>query len=129
MPKEAVERLRQTYAAFSAGDFETALAIAHSDIEFIPPGGQKSHTGRQSLRAWMEPDAFESQVIEPLEFTEADGKVLVKNTVTSRGAASGIELKIVAWNVWTFDQDGLATRLEAYLEHEEAEAREAAGLD
>jgi hypothetical protein len=34
----------------------------------------------------------------------------------------------VSWSVWTFDEAGLITRAEVYLPHEEAKAREAAGL-
>ena len=30
--------------------------------------------------------------------------------------------------VWTFDDDGLVTRAEAFLTHQDAEALEAAGL-
>ena len=57
----------------------------------------------------MEPDAFETQVLKPLELTVAGDKVLM-------------------WNVWTFDEDGRATRVETFLEYEERKAREAAGL-
>jgi hypothetical protein len=32
------------------------------------------------------------------------------------------------WAVWTLNDDGLATRLEVYLSHQEAEALYAAGL-
>jgi hypothetical protein len=45
-----------------------------------------------------------------------------------RGRESGIEVDVDFWAVWTLNDDGLATRLEWYLDHEVAEAREAAGL-
>ena len=45
----------------------------------------------------------------------------------SRGAASGIELDVVTWSVWSFDEDGLITRIEIYLEREEGRARAAVG--
>lgn len=32
------------------------------------------------------------------------------------------------WAVWTLDDDGLATRIESFLIHEESEALEVAGL-
>jgi hypothetical protein len=48
--------------------------------------------------------------------------------VTARGASSGIELELVSWSVWTFDDDGLMTRIEIYLDREADRAREAAGL-
>jgi hypothetical protein len=45
-----------------------------------------------------------------------------------RGAGSGIEAEFVNWSVWTFNEDGRATRCEIYLPNQEAEALEAAGL-
>jgi hypothetical protein len=44
----------------------------------------------------------------------------------ARGATSGIELDVVTWSVWTFDEKGLITRIELFLEHEEDKALEAA---
>ena len=77
----------------------------------------------------MEPDAFfDRQVIEPLEVIESGNKVLVEQLVKSRGASSGIELEGRSWSVWTFNEDGLATRVEGFMERDEAQAREAAGL-
>ena len=123
-----IDRLRAAFDAFNGGDFDAALTFAHPDIEFVPPGGQTSYKGTESFRAWMEPDAFETQVIEPLDFIVAGNRVLVRQRSTARGAGSGIELELSTWNVWTFDDEGLVTRVETYLEHEEARAREAAGL-
>jgi len=37
-------------------------------------------------------------------------------------------LDVTTWSVWTFDEDGLITRIEVYLDHEENKAFEAAGL-
>lgn len=42
-----------------------------------------------------------------------------------RGAGSGIEMELEAWTLWTFDQDGRATRAEFFLPHQEDEARRA----
>ena len=39
-----------------------------------------------------------------------------------------LEVDDDGWAVWTLNDDGLATRLEFYLDHQEAEALEAAGL-
>ncbi len=46
----------------------------------------------------------------------------------AQGAASGIEMDVRTWSVWTFDEDGLIARIEIDLDHEEERAREAAGL-
>jgi hypothetical protein len=76
----------------------------------------------------MEPDAFEEQRIEPLDFRVEGNKVLVRQHTQARGVGSGINLDLELWTVWTFDDDLLATRVETYLPHQESEALEAAGL-
>ena len=76
----------------------------------------------------MEPDAFESQAIEPLDLRGVGDKVLVRARSKIRGAGSGIEAEFLFWAVWTFDETGVTTRVEIYLDHQKAEALEAAGL-
>ena len=76
----------------------------------------------------MEPDAFESQVIEPLDLRVVGEKVLVRARSKIRGAGSGIEAEFLFWAVWTFDEAGVTARVEIYLDHQKAEALEAAGL-
>ena len=76
----------------------------------------------------MEPDALVEQRIEPIEFRSNGNRVLVRQHTLARGAASGIELDLDNWAVWTFDDNGLATRVESFLMHEERGALEAAGL-
>jgi ketosteroid isomerase-like protein len=128
MSEENIDKLRRAYEAFNRGDFDAAIAFAHADVEFFPPGDQAPYRGVEEFRAWMEPDAFESQVVEPLEFTAAGNKILVDQHTKARGAGSGIELELRSWTVWTFDDEGLLTRVQNFLEHEKAEALEAAGL-
>ena len=123
--EDLIERLRRSYESFSAENFDAAIRFAHPDIVFARAGGQSEVRGADALRAWMEPDAFESQVIKPEEF-EADGnKVLVRQHATAHGAGSGIEMEIDSWTLWTFDEDGMAIRAEFYLPHQEDEARRA----
>jgi ketosteroid isomerase-like protein len=126
--EEIVASLRRIYEAFNRGDFDAAIGGAHPEIEYVPPGGQSSLRGAEAVRAWMEPDAFEANQVEPLEFSIHDNKVLVRQHATARGAGSGIELDMEIWAVWTLNDDGLATRLEVYLPHQATEALEAAGL-
>ena len=57
-----------------------------------------------------------------------DERILARHHITARGRYSGIELDVVSWSVWTFDQDGLIRRIEIYLERDGDRAREAAGL-
>ena len=123
-----IDALRRSHEAFNRGDFDAAVESAHPEIEFIPPGGQAPLRGAAALRAWMEPDAFEEQKVEPREFRVNGNKVLVSQHTWGRGAGSGIEMEVDVLSVWTLNDDGLVTRLEAFLPHEETEALEAAGL-
>ena len=126
--EETIARLRRAYEAFSRTDFDTAMDIAHPEIELVPPGGQSPLKGADALRAWMEPDALSEQQIEPREFRINGNRALVRQNIRARGAGSGIELDVDMWAVWTLDDDGLVTRLEGFLIHQESEALEAAGL-
>jgi ketosteroid isomerase-like protein len=125
---EIIARLRRAYEAYSRGDFDAAIEIAHPEMELFLPGSQASLRGAEAVRAWMEPDAFEAQDIEPLDFRIEGNKVLVRQHSRIRGAASGIELEVDQWVVWTLNDDGLVTRVENYLDHQKTEALEAAGL-
>ena len=126
--QEIISSLRSAYDAFNRGDFDTAIELAHPEIEFATRGGQSPLRGADALRAWMEPDAFDEQRIDPSEFRMQGNKVLVRQHTWGRGAGSGIELDMDIWTVWTFDDDGRATRIEGFLPHQEVEALEAAGL-
>jgi hypothetical protein len=126
--EEIIARLRGFYEAFNRDDFDAATKIAHPEIEFLRPMGQPPLVGADALRAWMQPDAFEEQQLEALEFRINGNKVLVRSHARGRGAGSGIEVDVDFWSVWTLNDDGLATRLEFYLNDQEAEAVEAAGL-
>jgi ketosteroid isomerase-like protein len=124
---QLIARVREIIEAFNRGDFDAAIEMAHPEIVFVRPGAQSELTGPDSLRAWMEPDAFEEQRFEPIEFRVAGQKVLVRQHVTARGAGSGIKVEIDTFTVWTFDDDGRVMRLENYFPHDEAEALRALG--
>src|SRR5215216_7038489 len=131
MSEENVETARRWLEAISGGsdDFDCALALVHRDIVFVPPGDQPPYRGVERVRRWMEPDAFQEQVVKAFEpVVVTDRTILGRQLVMARGAASGIELDVLTWSVWTFDEDGLITRIEIYLDHEEDRARKAAGL-
>jgi limonene-1,2-epoxide hydrolase len=129
MSQENVERIRAITDAYNRGDFEAAQEISDSpDFVLVPPGGQSEIRGAAQVRVWMEPDAFASQTVELLDFRVAEDKVLVRTWNRIRGAGSGIDLDFVNWGVWAFDEAGTPVRLEIYLEHEEAQAKQAAGL-
>ena len=123
-----MERLQAGYDAFNRGDFDTAIAFFHPDVEYIPVGGQPPIRGAEGFRAWMEPSAFERQVVEPREITVNGDKALVRIHAAVRGAGSGIEMEVESWVVLTQDPDGLVTRMEVFFLYEEEQARAAAGL-
>jgi ketosteroid isomerase-like protein len=125
---EIVRRLRATFDAFNRDDFDAAIAFMHPDIEFIRAGVQPPLRGVEQVRAWMEPNAFDYQVIDPIDITVAGNKVLVFTNTKARGASSGIEVEIDAWNVFTVDDDLRLTRAESYFLQEEDEARRAAAV-
>ena len=128
MSEENVETIRAFYEVYNRGDFDALPKPLHPDIALIPAGDQSPIKGAERVRAWMEPDAFESQVIEPLDLRVVGDKVLVRARTKIRGAGSGIEAEFLFWAVWTFDETGITTRVEIHLEHQEADAIEAAGF-
>jgi ketosteroid isomerase-like protein len=125
---EIVAEVRRVFDAFNRGDLNAAMKNIHPEAELVTTGGQQTLKGAARVRAWMEPDAFESQVVEPLDFRVVANRVLVRARSHIKGAGSGIEVDALGWMVWTYDEAGLATRLELYLGHQEAEALEAVGL-
>src|SRR5262245_21766365 len=125
---EPMESLQRGFDAYSHCDFDAAVENFHPEVELVPAGGQPMIRGLAAIRAWMEPDAFESQVVEPLEFRVAGNKVLVRHRSKIRGAGSGIETEFVNWSVYTYDEAGRVIRFEIYLPNQDAEALEAAGL-
>ena len=126
--QEIIERVRHGYEAFNRGDFDATVENFHPEIEFVPPGGQKSLKGAAAFRAWMEPDAFEKQTLEIREYRINGNKVLVRQHAWARGAGSGIEMELDTWVVWTLNDEGLATHVVGFLPGEDTEAFEAAGL-
>jgi ketosteroid isomerase-like protein len=125
---EIVEKVLASFAAFNRGDFDETVAVMHPDVEYIPVGGQAPIRGVERLREWMEPSAWDRQVIEPLDITVTGRKILVHSRTSARGAGSGIEMEVEAWTVMTLDADLLVIRIETFLPHEEAKARQAAAV-
>jgi ketosteroid isomerase-like protein len=125
-PKDQkIARIRDLYDAMNRGDLDRAVQMAHPDVVFVRVGGQGELRGPEAIRGWMEPDAFEEQAYEPLDFESSGDRTLVRVHTAARGSASGIEVEINAWVVFTFGDDGLIVRTEVFLEHEEDAARRA----
>ena len=120
---EKIERIDQLFARMNAEDYDAAIELAHPQVVLMRAGGAGEVRGIEALREWMEPDAFESQVTEHLGFEVHGERVLSRVRSQARGAGSGIEIDIDAWIVYSFDDEGLMTRVEIFLEHEEDAAR------
>ena len=123
--EQRIERVNQLFARLNAGDYDAAVELASPEVVLRRAGGAGEVRGIEALREWMEPDAFESQVSEALGVETHGERVLARVRSRARGAGSGIEIDIAAWIVYAFDDQGLFTRVEIYLEHEEDEARSA----
>ena len=127
MLEERVKLLRRWIDAYNRGDYITATEGAHPDIELVPPGDQPPYRGIEQLRDWMKPDAFSKQSTEAGEFRAVDDdRVLVLQHTWVTGASTGIEMDFDAWFIWSFDDAGLVTRVEVFLDRDSA--LEAAGL-
>jgi ketosteroid isomerase-like protein len=123
--EQMIEALRRNNEALNRGDFDTAIQLAAPDIVFARGGGRPDLHGVKAVRAWMEPDAFESQSIELLGYETEGNRVMTRQLTKARGAGSGIEMEIEAVTVWTFNEDGKVVRVEAFTPAEEDEARRA----
>jgi len=124
---EAVKRLRRVHAAYARGDFDAAMEGVHPDVELVPSGGQSPIRGAAAYRRWMEPDTLR-QKVELLSIEAAGNKVLIHQRTRIQGISSGIEQDFEPWSVFTLDDEGRTIRHQIFLDHEETEARNAAGL-
>ena len=120
-----LERLQRGYDLFAQGDYDGLVELVADDLVIVRPGGQSPVEGKQAFRAFLEPDAFEMQTMEPLEFVENGDHIFVRVHSRLRGAGSGVEWAQDVFHVFTF-RDGAASRL--FATQDEHEARREAGL-
>jgi ketosteroid isomerase-like protein len=130
--KGNIEVIRQGIEAFNRRDFDSALAALRDDVtweRFLSRSEAEDPfvRGKEELRA-----TWESQVesvdlrLEPEEFIAAgDDKVIVPSLMVARGSGSKILLSASVTWVWTIDEDGLASKVEAF--ERPADALRAAG--
>jgi ketosteroid isomerase-like protein len=123
--EELIDLLRHSAEAVNRGDFDAAVEMADPDIVFVRPGGLPELRGAEAVRAWMEPDAFESQTYELLDYEAERNRVLTHQRTVARGAGSGIEMSIDSLTVWTFNDRGKVIRVESFLQQDEEAARRA----
>jgi ketosteroid isomerase-like protein len=132
MSQRNIELVRKGIDDFNRRDFDAALAAVSDDVtweRFLSRAEAHSPVvhGKQELRA-----VWESQVeavdirVEPEEFIAAgDDKVIVPSRMVARGTGSEIALSAAVTWVWTIDEHGLATKVEAF--ESRAAALKAAG--
>ncbi len=126
IPEERiVQTLDEIYEAFNKGNFDAAIDHAHPEIVLARAGDQSDIVGKDAVRAWMEPDAFEFQRFTTQSIEVSGNRALVELRTDAQGAGSGIEIGLDALIVWTFDDDGRITQLETFFTHQEDEARRA----
>ena len=123
---EDLERLKHGYELYATGQWDSLAELMSPDIVMERDGGAGTVQGFKALRRFWEPDAFEYQKVEPLEFTPSGNKVLVRARIVTRGAGSGVELDMIGWHVWTVGDDGRTVHF--LTSFDEATARDAAGL-
>ena len=114
---EMIAALRADIDALNRGEFDAAVELDPPRHRLdASPGGLPAVQGMEALRAWMEPDAFESQLLELLARRRSGKPGADQATHPGRGAGSGIEMEIGAWSIWIFDENGQVTRVEIFLE-------------
>ena len=65
------------------------------------------------MRAWMEPDASRRKGSSHVSSASMATRFW-SATCLGPGAGSGIEMELDGWVIWTLNDDGLMTRLEAF---------------
>jgi|1186.fasta_scaffold346794_2 ketosteroid isomerase-like protein len=117
-----VRVVQAIHAAFNREDAATLGSLVHPDFEWDysrsrgPAAGV--YRGREMVLDAMAMMAESWETIRwDAEWFRARGdhEVLVRNCLTSRGAASGVEVEARAFQLW-FLRDGAATAMRLYQE-------------
>jgi ketosteroid isomerase-like protein len=120
-----IERMKEGFALFNAGQFDALRDFVAPDVRVERTGNLPPVQGWEAFRALQEPDAFEWQTIEPVDWTINGERVLLHVLIRSKGAMSGMVLEQDGWMVWTV-VDHVVVRIQAFTDADEA--GRAAGL-
>lgn len=121
---ERAAAVREAYAAYSRGDYDTVLELLDPAVEWHPPPATLEPQvlrGRDAVREYMTPNLFAEQGAEPLEVVEEGDRILVIARVTARGAGSGVEIEQTSFHLWTVSDERVVC-FEAYSDREQAMA-------
>jgi ketosteroid isomerase-like protein len=134
MSQENVEIVRRVYAAAASRDTDAVLAAYDPEVvwdvsrsrmaRLVGEGVYWGHDGlRRFFRAYH--DAWGDISYEFEELIDAGDKVVSVDIEQARGRASGVDVKVTQYGVWTVD-NGKVVRAAWFSAREEA--LEAAGL-
>jgi hypothetical protein len=131
-----VEKLRRRIEAWNRRDFDTVARSYHPRIERLDyragAGPPIAHYGPEgSIRAFNDfIEAFDELQLHPEEFVEFGDRLLMVVRVTGRARLGDMEFTERHAEIFTFDEDGLTTRLEVHRDKEAAlAALELDGVD
>jgi ketosteroid isomerase-like protein len=133
MPPENVEIVRRMLDQFSAGAVERWLGYWDREAEWMAVGfgaveGQpRTYRGHDGLRRFHADglETFAHMRVDPRDFRDAGGRVVVLGEFRATGATSGAPF--ASSMAWIFEvQDGKVVRGRDYLDQQEA--LKAAGL-
>jgi ketosteroid isomerase-like protein len=124
MYEEDIETLRAAYEAFNERGVEAiferlAPQFQVRDRESSPD--RETRYGREGIKELFDSymEAFEALRLEPEEFTEANGKIVVSLHQLARGKGSGARVVGRIAHVWTMEQ-GAAVQLRIFADQETA---------
>jgi ketosteroid isomerase-like protein len=124
MSEENVEVVRRIYEAWLQG--RSSRDWIDSDVEYVnPPDAVEGGTrrGRKAFAGIR--DAYDDVRIEPEQFIDAGGDVIVIARVRGKGRGSGVDIDWRQGYVWTI-RNGKAVRVRWFNKPEQA--LEAAGM-
>ncbi|BAV41825.1 nuclear transport factor 2 family protein [Mycobacterium ulcerans] len=110
--EENIERIRQGYAAFAAGDIEKMMSLFDDNIEWVQPGESEisgTYHGKGEFGQFLARLAEKSTTATPHKFL-ADGDMVVALTDVSVGQERGQDA-----DVYTL-RDGKVVRVQVHTD-------------
>lgn len=76
MSQGDIERIKAGWAAYNEGDFDAVMDMLDEGVEIRRLGGLETLRGKEAIRDWLAPDAYEFQQFEELtEFRENGDRI------------------------------------------------------
>jgi ketosteroid isomerase-like protein len=134
MSEENVEIVRQVYDAGARRDATAVLSFYHAEVEWDisrSPArelmGRRVYRGHEGLRGFFREwyEAWETVTPDLEELIDAGEHAISVETTRGRGRASGVEVELSHYAVWTV-REGKIVRVVWFATRDEA--LEAAGL-